>query len=93
MESEECPVCLEPLDGTIVHLECCKNKIHIQCYITKCPFCRADLPSPHIVVPVPVPVAMIQREQNNWKQKFLPTIFTFMGIIGLVSIITFSQRT
>lgn len=56
---DECPVCLEPLVGTVVHLGCCKKQIHIQCYVPKCPMCRADLPSPplserHVIVPVPV---------------------------------------
>jgi len=57
----ECPVCLEPLLGTLVELGCCHKKVHIQCYVTKCPMCRADLPVPihaqqvqHVIVPVPV---------------------------------------
>ena len=59
---DECPVCLEPLTGTIVHLGCCNKQVHIQCYITKCPLCRAELPSPpftspqHVIVPIPVAV-------------------------------------
>jgi hypothetical protein len=58
---EECPVCLEVLSGTVVHLGCCKKHIHIQCYVPKCPFCRAELPVPihavqpqHVIVPIPV---------------------------------------
>ena len=56
---DECPVCLEPLTGTVVHLGCCKKQVHIQCYVTRCPMCRAELPSPplserHVIVPVPV---------------------------------------
>jgi hypothetical protein len=90
MESEECPVCLEPLDGTVVHLGCCKNKLHIQCYLNKCPFCRADLPSPHVVVPVPVGVET--RRELDWKQKLLPTTFTIIALLGFISIMTFTQR-
>ena len=58
---EECPVCLEPLLGTVVHLGCCKKQVHIQCYISRCPMCRAELPTPpnyppqHVIVPVPIP--------------------------------------
>ena len=51
----ECPVCLEPLTGTVVHLGCCNNQLHIQCYLPKCPLCRAELPVPttlHTIVPV-----------------------------------------
>ena len=56
---DECPVCLESLAGTVVHLGCCKKQVHIQCYVTRCPMCRAELPSPplserHVIVPVPV---------------------------------------
>ena len=57
----ECPVCLEPLCGTVVHMGCCKKMVHVQCYTVKCPMCRADLPVPihaiqpqHVIVPVPV---------------------------------------
>ena len=58
---DDCPVCLEPLTGTVVHMACCKNKVHIQCYVPKCPLCRSILPLPRnaepnqIIVPVPVP--------------------------------------
>jgi len=48
-------VCLEPLAGTVVHLGCCNNQLHIQCYLPKCPLCRAELPVPttlHTIVPV-----------------------------------------
>lgn len=57
---DECPICLEPLTGTVVHLGCCKKQVHIQCYITRCPLCRAELPSPpnypsqHVLVPIPL---------------------------------------
>ena len=56
----ECPVCLEPLIGTVVQMGCCHNKVHIQCYLPKCPLCRSPLPLPRntepnqIIVPVPV---------------------------------------
>ena len=61
---DECPVCLEPLTGTVVHLGCCNKQVHIQCYVTKCPLCRADLPAPHgappqhVIIPVPQPTRM-----------------------------------
>ncbi len=67
----ECPVCLEPLIGTVVHLGCCNNQVHIQCYLPKCPLCRAELPLPrpvqpsHTIVPVPVPIInTVQQRQN-----------------------------
>lgn len=87
---EECPICLEPLKGTIVHLECCKNKIHIQCYLTKCPFCRASLPSPHVVVPVPVPSPSRVREPSA-REKILPTLMTFIGLTGFVCLLILTR--
>jgi hypothetical protein len=67
---DECPVCLEALTGTVVHLGCCNKQVHIQCYITRCPLCRAELPAPpftppqHVIVPVPVPVPQPTRVRS-----------------------------
>ena len=69
---EECPICLEPLLGTVVHLGCCKKQVHIQCYISRCPMCRAELPEPpfstsqHLIVPIPVPY--VRPELPPWKK-------------------------
>jgi hypothetical protein len=56
-ESNDCSLCLEPLDKcSVVHLNCCSGqRIHIECYaksLPKCPFCRAQQPEilPKIVV-------------------------------------------
>jgi len=81
---DECPICLEPLTGTIVHLECCKNKLHIQCYVNKCPFCRTALPSPHVIVPIPVAVPM-RPSPPNWKARFVPSIIVILGISAFIS--------
>jgi hypothetical protein len=73
---DECPVCLEPLSGTVVEMGCCHNKVHIQCYLPKCPMCRASLPFPNSAGPnqviVPIPVAVPVR----------PTLFQKTAIIG-----------
>lgn len=61
---DECPVCLESLTGTVVHMGCCRKSVHIQCYVTQCPLCRAELPVPihaqappqHVIIPVPVAI-------------------------------------
>lgn len=81
---DECPVCLEPLEGTIVQLGCCHNKVHIQCYLPKCPLCRSVLPLPkntetnHIIVPVPVtPV------QPTRIQKAAMIVPALGGILGI----------
>ena len=78
----ECPVCLESLSGTVVHMGCCKNMVHMQCYTIKCPMCRADLPVPiHAVQPqhviVPVPVVYQPRERK--------VASILVGLLGLTS--------
>lgn len=87
---DECPVCLEPLTGTVVHLGCCNKQVHIQCYVTRCPLCRADLPAPpftppqHVIVPVPVPA-----EERRPRHNVTSFIFSFIGIT-LVCVAMFS---
>ena len=81
---DECPVCLEPLEGTVVHLGCCRNRIHIQCYVSKCPLCRAQLPEPphhtkEVIVPVPVHIQPT-RAQKAW------SIVPFVGLIGAIGL-------
>ena len=86
----ECPVCLEPLSGTVVHMGCCKKMVHVQCYTVKCPMCRADLPVPvhaiqpqHIIVPVPVAYS------GGGREKIVRSIIGLIGVAGIFSIITF----
>jgi hypothetical protein len=88
----ECPVCLEPLIGTVVHMGCCKKMVHVQCYTVKCPMCRADLPVPihavqshpsHIIVPVPV---VYNGERNS---KIARSIIGLIGVAGIMAIIVF----
>ena len=81
---EECPVCLESLTGTVVHLGCCKKQLHIQCYVNKCPMCRAELPSPpslSVVVPVPVAVP-VQTRQSKFQAWCL--FITSLSIVAVV---------
>lgn len=81
----ECPVCLEPLSGTVVHLGCCRNQVHIQCYISKCPLCRAELPSPpnitptHTIIPVPVPI-LNQEQQRQIARRVFAVNFAFATV-------------
>lgn len=89
---DECPVCLEPLIGTVVHLGCCKKQVHIQCYVSRCPMCRAELPVPpnhHIIVPVPVE---IQRPNPKWKM-FLGNIICIMGVGCAATMMFWSKPT
>lgn len=87
----ECPVCLEPLSGTVVHMGCCKKMVHIQCYTVKCPMCRADLPVPiHAVQPHPshviVPVPVVYQSRDG---KIARNIIGLLGIIGGVILFTY----
>lgn len=83
---DECPVCLEPLDGTIVTLGCCHNRLHVQCYVDKCPLCRAQLPVPtHVAIPVPVPVPVVHvRAPPPGKFSHIPPVLGTLLGIGLV---------
>ena len=86
----ECPVCLEPLIGTVVHLGCCKKMVHVQCYTIKCPMCRADLPVPiHAVQPqhiiVPVPVVYHQSREG----KVARAVIAIISLIGGIILITY----
>jgi len=90
---EECPVCLEPLSGTVVQMGCCKNQVHIQCYLPKCPLCRSPLPLPRsaepnqIIVPIGIPVT----PQPTRIQKFAP-ILSALLIVGFVTAILNVQK-
>lgn len=82
---DECPICLEPLTGTVVHLGCCKKQVHIQCYVSRCSLCRAELPMPQNFPPpqhviVPVPVAYQAPPISKWK--------IFIGNLTLLSVAT-----
>jgi len=84
---EECPVCLEVLSGTVVFLGCCHKQVHIQCYVPKCPMCRAVLPVPtHAVnqVIIPVPVAFPPAPIPRWRI-FVANSIAALGIGGIVA--------
>jgi hypothetical protein len=91
----ECPVCLEPLTGTVVQLGCCNNQLHIQCYLPKCPLCRAELPVPrpmHTVVPVPVPVTIVEQRQVISRRVFITNIVSGFVLLGCGYVIFVSQK-
>ena len=87
---DDCPICLEQLTGTVVHLGCCNKQVHIQCYVTRCPLCRAELPSPpfappqHVIVPVPVAV------QTQTRARGAVSFFISCVAITLVCVAMFS---
>lgn len=92
----ECPVCLEPLMGTLVELGCCRKRVHIQCYMTKCPMCRADLPMPihaqetrHVIVPVPV--WPVQPPPSACRKAFTTIIFLVAISSGLITALSIKK--
>lgn len=82
----ECPVCLEQLTGTVVHLGCCKQQVHIQCYVSKCPLCRAELPLPVHAVPPPSQVIIpipVEVQPSRWRL-FIRVLVSSAITAGLV---------
>ena len=88
----ECPVCLEQLSGTVVEMGCCHKQVHIQCYVTTCPMCRAPLPAPIHALPsqphvlIPVPVALPPAPVPRWKILLANSMF-LVGVGGLVTFV------
>jgi hypothetical protein len=87
----ECPVCLEQLTGTLVELGCCHKRVHIQCYVSTCPMCRATLPVPIHAIPnqpshviIPVPVAFPPSPISRWRILAENSII-ILGVWGLTS--------
>ena len=82
---DDCPVCLEPLTGTIVTMACCRKQVHIQCYLPRCPMCRADLPSApaqptqHVILQMP-PGMVVQPRPLTQPQKVFLTALSLGGI-------------
>ena len=92
-EDGECPVCLEPLMGTVVQMGCCHNKVHIQCYLSKCPLCRSPLPLPRNTEPnqIIVPV-FVTPEQPTRFQKCL-VVAPVLGSIFAVGLVMLLVNT
>jgi hypothetical protein len=92
----ECPVCLEPLSGTVVHLGCCNNQVHIQCYLPKCPLCRAELPVPRPVQPthtiVPVPVTFVEQNQQVPRRVLVINMLFGFALLGCGYAIFVTQK-
>ena len=89
----ECPVCLEPLTGTVVQLGCCNNQLHIQCYLPKCPLCRAELPVPRpIHTVVPVPVAIVEQRPASPQRFVITNMFLGIVLFGCGYVIFVTQK-
>ena len=51
----ECPICLDPIIGPVVTVNCCNKQFHVECYNKcmdvkkECPMCR------HVIIPINYP--------------------------------------
>jgi hypothetical protein len=92
MESDDCPICTDPLVGSLAIIGCCKKTMHVECLVKcmkeklSCPMCRAHHESLRMVQDVEsqvlVPV-FYQRNQNLFRN-----IFTFTFCVAIVIIST-----
>ena len=88
--ADECPICTEPLIGTLATLGCCKKIIHVECLVKcmkqklDCPMCRARHENLRLVQDVEsqvlVPVA-VQYNNNNFFRNFFAIVLTSAVII------------
>jgi hypothetical protein len=88
--ADECPICTEPLIGTLATLGCCKKIIHVECLVKcmkqklDCPMCRARHENLRLVQDVEsqvlVPVA-VQYNNNNFVRNFFAIVLTSAVII------------
>jgi hypothetical protein len=86
MEQDECPICVEPLSGTLATLGCCRKVLHVECLVKcmkvklDCPMCRARHESMHMVQDVEsqrlVPVAVQYRTKNVYRELFTFTLLS-----------------
>ena len=90
----ECPVCLEPLTGTVVQMGCCHNKVHIQCYLPKCPLCRSPLPLPRNTEPnqIIVPVPVVQPPTRVQKIMVVFPVVGTLFAVGLIMVLLNTPR-
>jgi len=90
-EEEPCPICTEPLTGTLATLGCCKKMLHVECLIKcmkiklDCPMCRTRHESLRMVQDVESQVIRIhplvrQHAVTKTSIMALATMAIFMGL-------------
>jgi hypothetical protein len=89
---DECPVCLEPLSGTITIVGCCKKSFHAGCLNrcvrekNKCPMCRVK------DCIVNIPVAENEGEDERaivLREATLLVLGTFMVTLSIFTVRVF----
>jgi hypothetical protein len=81
---DECPICIEPLAGTLTTLGCCGKVMHIECLINcmkiklDCPMCRSRHENLRMVQDIEsqvfVPVVVQLRNNNFFRNVFFTYI-------------------
>jgi len=83
---EECPICADSLQGSIVSLGCCKKMIHLECIIKcmklklDCPMCRYRHESLRIVHD-PESQILVTIDTQFRNRNFFRTVF--IGTTGI----------
>jgi len=94
-QDHECPICLTSMNTCgkdIVILQCCKNKMHLSCYMEcinvskSCPFCRRTIqqqfnslqetPQQHIIAIMP-DNELLQRNAQNYSEAYRRKVHIF----------------
>jgi hypothetical protein len=88
---EECPICIEPLTGTLATLGCCSKVMHVECFIKcmkmklDCPMCRSRHENLRMVQDIEsqvfVPVAIQLRNINFFRNVFLTSIIATIMLL------------
>ena len=94
MDSEECPICLQPLDNQndIMNIKCCKNPFHLDCYHqcmiqkAECPLCRTKQDDVVVIIeePNPVPVQGIPVQGILVSISFVIILLTSMRCLHII---------
>lgn len=90
---DDCPICTEPLTGTLATLGCCNKVLHVECLIKcmkvklDCPMCRARHENLRMVQDVEsqviVPLAVQFRNKNVYREIFIFTLVTAIVTLSL----------
>jgi hypothetical protein len=90
--TEECPICLSPISGTVITVGCCKKQFHAECLLkctqqkNECPMCRVQ----QCIVPIendaPRLVIVTHPPLNIYRCAIYSIVFVVCGsIIILIS--------
>jgi hypothetical protein len=88
---EECPICTEPLNGTLATMGCCQKMMHVECLVRcmkeklSCPMCRAEHDGLRVVQNQTTQIMVVQPPPPNTKffrDFFLMTLATSIVIVS-----------